>query len=102
MKTISVLAPLIFIVALLLTLLLTAVRGYREKANALATLAPGPYVRKSMMNNPFIHEYNFVTVLEVMDGWVKFHYTLDTSRDMPHHSDTAENFVNTYTHYYKE
>lgn len=98
MKTIIALFPLIVIAVMLSALLLTVAKDYREKSKALATLAPGPYVRKSMLNNPFIDEYNFVTVLEVRDGWVKYHYTLDTNRNMSHHSDKAENFVGTYTH----
>ena len=88
---------LFIIIVMLSALLLAAVKDYREKSKALATLAPGPYVRKSMLNNPFFDEYNYVTVLEVKDGWVKYHYTLDAKRNTSHHSDKAENFVCTYT-----
>ena len=99
MKTFIALIPTIALLTLAAAMAFTLIKDEREKSKAIATLAPGPYVRKSMLNNPFIDKYNFVTVLEVRDGWVKYHYTLDTNRNMSHHSDKAENFVGTYTHY---
>lgn len=47
----------------------------KKAAEAIAALAPGVYVHKSEIDNPFMHEYDYVRVYEVKDGWVRYTFT---------------------------
>lgn len=54
----------------------------KKTAEAIAALAPGVYVRKSEIGNPFINEYDYIRVYEVKDGWVRYTSTrADRSAD---------------------
>lgn len=54
----------------------------KKTAEAMAALAPGVYIRKSEIDNPFIDEHDYVRVYEVKDGWVRYSFTrADRSAD---------------------
>lgn len=73
-----------------------------RKQKSLASLAPGAYIRTSMLGNPFLDPYNYVNVIEVKNGWVKYKYTLDNDPHRSEHHSKATDFVSTYTRYIKE
>lgn len=87
-------AFLTFIVAIILD-----VRAeQKEAAKAIAALAPGVYIRKSDIGNPFINECDYVRVYEIKDGWVRYARTrADRSDDASAmHSIKSESFVRIY------
>ena len=65
---------------------------------AIATLAPGVYVLKSEIDNPFIHKYDYVRVYEVKDGWVRYSFTsADRSADASAMRSTkSDGFIRLY------
>lgn len=70
----------------------------KKTAEAIAALAPGVYVRKSEIGNPFIDEYDYIRVYEIKDGWVRYTSTrADRSADASAmRSIKSESFIRLY------
>lgn len=91
---IMIMAFLTFIVAIILD-----VKAEEKKtAKAIAALAPGVYIRKSEIGNPFINEYDYIRVYEVKDGWVRY---TSTRADRSAYASTmrsikSEDFIRLY------
>lgn len=95
---------LIFVPIIAVGLLLYAAHSHEKKKHAefaavVANVKPGVYIRSSQVDNPFRTEYDYVTVMEIKDGWVKYHYTKKPYDYMTEYSEKVERFARTYTPY---
>ena len=77
----------------------TTIAGKVNKKKKIANIAPGVYIRSSQVDNPFRTEYDYVTVMEIKDGWVKYHYTKKPYNYMNEYSEKVERFARTYSPY---
>lgn len=96
-------APIIVIIFVVGILLYSSAKQKSEEdaklSAAIANIAPGVYIRSSQVDNPFRTEYDYVTVMEVKDGWVKYHYTKKSYDYMNEYSEKVERFARTYSPY---
>lgn len=92
---------IVLIVSLALVIFLNHLEAKAEKkrnAEEIAAIAPGVYIWKNEIDNPFMNEYDYIRVYEVKDGWVRYTFTrADRSADASAmRSITGERFIRIY------
>jgi hypothetical protein len=77
----------------------TISKDEKDRAKVRASIKPGKYVSYRDARNILTTDYSYVTVLEVKDGWVKYVYTLNPSKDARPYSMMLNIFIDHYIPY---